>query len=107
MANKTPSINAQPSFSGVNSWSWTLGNADTGVGIQIPTFADKTVSITGTFGGATVAIIGSNDSTTGLDGNWVTLDDPQGNALSKTAAALKAILENPLWIACTSSGGSG
>lgn len=55
---------------------------------QVASFADRSVQITGTFDGATVIFEGSNDGT-----NFRTLTDPQGNDISKTAAALEQITE--------------
>jgi len=85
----------------VLTWSG-LSTADTGIPVSIPKFADKTVTITGTFAAATIALQGSNDAT-----NWFSLTDPQGNAISKTAAAIEAVTENPLWIRPAVTGGSG
>jgi len=80
-----------------------IGNADTGVPVSIPKFADKTVTITGTFAAATVVLQGTNDPAT----EWLPLTDPQGNAISKSAAAMEAVTENPLWIRPAVTGGSG
>ena len=63
---------------------------------------DRSVQLTGTFGNATVLIQGSNDGT-----NYVTLTDPQGNALSFTTAGLEQIEEATRYIKPTSSGGDG
>ena len=51
-------------------------------------YSDRTVHIFGTFTTATCLIEGSLDGT-----NWITLTDPQGNALSKTAASLENVQE--------------
>lgn len=52
-------------------------------------FSDRSIVVTGTFGaGGTVVWEGSNDGT-----NYVTLTDPQGNALSITSAGIKAVTE--------------
>lgn len=107
MASITPTYPSSEGTPGVKIVRWALANADDGVGVVTAPFADKTVTITGTFGGATVVVQGSNDSTDGTDGTWITLVDPQGTGISKTSAAIEAILENPLWIRATSSGGSG
>src|SRR3990170_2252557 len=87
----------------------TMGNADTGVGvdgtgstIQLPGFADRTVQVAGTFGGATVTVQGSNDGT-----NWATLRDPQGADLTFTVAGIKQVLEVTRHIRATTSGGAG
>lgn len=70
--------------------SWTLTNGDTGAPIEAGDYADATVQITGTFGSSgSVTFEGSNDGT-----NFVALTDPQGNAITKTSAALEVIEEN-------------
>lgn len=75
---------------GITVVQWTgLLNGDDGAPVDLLSFADRSVQITGTFGaGGTVVIEGSNDGT-----NYVTVTDPQGNAISKTAAGIEAILE--------------
>ena len=66
-------------------------------------FGDMAVQVSGTFGGATVLIEGSNDNS-----NWFTLNDPQGTALSiATSGKIETILEAPRYIRPTSSGGGG
>jgi hypothetical protein len=74
---------------------WTLTGTDTGVlsttgptYVQNPQGSDRSVQVSGTFGGGTVLIEGSNDGS-----NWFTLTDPTGAALSFAAAGLKQILE--------------
>jgi hypothetical protein len=55
----------------------------------MPGFADRAVQIRGTFGaGGTVVIEGTIDGT-----NYITLTDPQGNAISKTADSIESISE--------------
>lgn len=68
-------------------FSWTLTTADhTGVGIEWSAYSDRTFVFTaGAWGGATVAIEGSNDGT-----NWVLLSDAAG-AADATATANKAM----------------
>jgi hypothetical protein len=70
--------------------SWTpLANGDSGLPFAMPGFADRSVQVGGTFGaGGTVIIEGSIDGS-----NYIVLTDPQGNAISKTAAAIEAISE--------------
>ena len=85
----------------VETWE-TLTESDTAGPRIIPFKSDKTVSVTGTFGTATVVIQGSNDGT-----NWFTLTDAADAALSFTAAGLSEILENPLYIRPSASGGTG
>ena len=81
--------------------SWTdLASGDTGQPVVLAQFADRTVQVGGTFDGASLIFEGSNDGAT-----YHTLMDPQGNALSFTAAGLEAVLELPLWVRPRVSGG--
>lgn len=84
------------------SVTWALGNADTGVATSINRWADRTVHVLGTFGGATVTVEGSNDGV-----NFLTLSDTTGAALMFTAAGMKVILENPIYIRAKTAGGTG
>lgn len=62
---------------------------DNGAPIEMAEFADRSVQVTGTFGaGGTIVWQGSNDGST-----WVTMSEPDGTAISLTAAGLKAVLE--------------
>ena len=78
----------------VGQWSGLL-NGDTANPIQVPLYADKSVSVEGTFGTATVNIRGSIDGV-----NYYTLNDPQGNALTFASGTkrIEAILENVAYI---------
>jgi len=71
--------------------TWVLTTADPNgdpvVGYE--DYADRTVQFYGTFGGATVQLQGRLD----VVGGYEPLTDPQGNAITKTAAALEAVLE--------------
>ncbi len=94
---------------GSHKWVWDpMGNADTGAPLDPDgggiAFADKTVQIVATaYGGATIVIQGSNDGT-----NWFTLTNPNNDNLSFTTGdQLEAILENPLYIRPSTSGGTG
>lgn len=95
--------------------SWTLVNGEYGRPIEISSFPDKTVHIYGTFGsGGSVTIYGSNNPVDavgeGVDpasGTWVALVDPQGNAITKTAAAIEQVLENPKYITAKVTAGDG
>lgn len=68
--------------------TWTpLLNGDVGDAFELSDFADKSVQVDGTFGvGGSVTLQGSNDLV-----NWYALSDPQGVALTFTAAGLKAV----------------
>lgn len=85
----------------ITTWA-SIGDSDTCTAVEIPSFADQTVQVIGTFSSATVILQGSNDNT-----NWVTLTDPLNNAISFTGAGMKLVAQNPLWVRPISSGGSG
>ena len=73
-------------------FTWVLTNVDNDgapVGPNHADYADRAVQMFGTFGGAAVAIQGSNDDGT----TWFTVDDPQGVDLSLSAAGGKAVSE--------------
>lgn len=93
--------NTSNDFNKMRTASWALGNADTGNAVDMHRWADRTVQVLGTFGGATVTIQGSNDNT-----NWVTLNDSGSTALTFTAAGMKLILENPIYVRAISAGGT-
>lgn len=80
----------------------TLTESDTATEVELGAFADRSVQVVGTFGGATVVVEGSNDGT-----NWVTLSDYQGTALSFTAAFLAPVAELTRFIRVSASGGTG
>lgn len=80
-----------------------IPNGDSGAPLEMPGSNVRSVQVGGTFGaGGTVVIEGSNDGT-----NYVTLTDPQGNAISKTSAAIEAIQEVPRYIRPRVTAGDG
>ena len=82
---------------------WTaLPQAGDGEPIPFCQYTDKSAQVTGTFGGATVQIEGSNDGST-----WATLTDPQGNALSFSSAKIEMISEATLVVRPKVTGGDG
>ena len=84
--------------------TWTgLDNDDSGIPVDLVDFPDKTVTITGTFGAAgSITMEGSNDNT-----NWFALTDPQGNAITKTSAAMELIVEAPRYVRPRVTAGDG
>lgn len=102
MSTIAPTVVKATECDSVNIVTWVMGIADTGVAVNMADAADRCVQITGTFGGATVLVEGSNDGT-----NYATLSDPQGNAISKTSAGIEQIEEVTRYIRCSTSGGSG
>ena len=80
-----------------------MGDDDTGTSIEVYSYPDKTIQFSGTWGGATVILQGSQDGTT-----WKTLVDSSGIALSFTVDSdIKLIRDNPRFLRASSSGGSG
>lgn len=101
MANITPIVINVGDQTWYAKWP-AMGNADTGLAMDMGQYPDRTVGVTGTFGGATVTIQGSMDGTT-----WVTLNDFKGNALTITSANVSLIAESPIHLRAITSGGSG
>ena len=67
----------------------TQADSDLGAAVSTVAFPDRAVQVAGTFGvGGAVVIEGSIDGS-----NYAPLTDPQGNALSFTAAKIEAISE--------------
>jgi hypothetical protein len=83
--------------------SWLpLASGDEGSAARFSQYTDKSVQVSGIFGGATLRFEGSNDGTT-----YFPLTDPQGNALDFTSAKLKAVTEATLWVRPRVVGGDG
>lgn len=98
-----PALGLQSDNRGVSMVSWTpLAGTDVGAAIEMPSKSDRTVQILGTFDSATVVLQGSLNGT-----DWQTLTDPQGNAISKTAAAIEAVSEAVRYMRPSVSGGGG
>lgn len=104
MATRQP-VRADISVSGraqLITWSGLL-NGDDGGPVDWVDFADRCVQVTGTFGAAgSVTLQGSNDGTV-----WSTLADPQGNALTVTAAKIEQVLELPRYVRPIVTAGDG
>ena len=83
--------------------AWKLGTGQTGAAIQMPGYTLKTVQFSGTFGGSTVQLEGSNDGV-----NYVILRDKGSSSasLATSSAIMRAVLENPRYIRGTTSGGT-
>lgn len=90
MSTITPTItNPEDTNGRCRIISWTgIAEGDTCAAARLSQFADRTVQIEGTFGGATITIEGSLDTV-----NFHVLTDPQGNAISAGSAKLEAISE--------------
>lgn len=84
-----------------------MANGDVGSPVMLGDWADRTVQITGTFGvGGSVTLEGSNDSANATP-TYTALTDPQGNAVTKTGAAIEALEELPLLVRPNVTAGDG
>jgi len=87
----------------VTKFVWTgVTSADTFQAAMIPAAALSTVQVGGNFDSATLVLQGSLDGVT-----YFTLNDLQGSAISKTAAALEGIAEFCIFVKPSASGGAG
>ncbi|SOD41322.1 hypothetical protein [Nitrosovibrio sp. Nv4] len=84
--------------------TWTgLANGDTGAPLVSFDHADMSAQVDGTFGvGGSVTLQGSNDGA-----NWYALTDPQGNAITKTAAGLEQATEIVKYVRPSVTAGDG
>ena len=84
-----------------------MANGDSGVPFGFPDWADRTIQVFGTFGaGGTLIIEGSNDLGP-TPTNWTAMVDQNGTALSFTAAGVRLLNEEPLWIRPRVTAGDG
>ena len=101
MANITP----VPTYDGntvVVLWE-TILDGDTGLSFLAFHMNDLSIAVNGTFGaGGSINMEGSNDGT-----NWHILTDPQGNAITKTAAFMEQITEACKLYRVNCTGGDG
>ena len=89
MATVTPTVTDISKDGHVIMITWALTTADAdGAPAEWCAFADRTVTFTGTWGGATAALEGSNDGTT-----WLALADVQGTAITATANKIETAVE--------------
>ena len=83
--------------------TWTgVTETDTFAPVSLPEYTNKSFQLTGTIGGATTVLKGSNDGT-----NYAGLQDAEGAAISMGAAGLVQVLENTQWYLPEASGGTG
>lgn len=91
---------------GVIGWllTWAnIGNGDTPMPVSAyGGYGSKSFQAEGTFGGTSVAIVGSNDGA-----NYHGLSDPTGTTIALTAGGLKEVLEHSLYLKPALTGGSG
>lgn len=86
------------------TWSGLLATStDTGEPVKVLDWADYSVQFEGNFGvGGSITFEGSNDGT-----NFRALTDPQGNAITKTAAAIEQIEEAVRFVRPSVTAGDG
>jgi hypothetical protein len=87
----------------VRNERWTLAQNDDGQPHRFASYSDRSVHVSGVFGGASVVFEGSNDG----GATWVTLSDPQGAALTFTAVGLKQVDQISLLARPRVTGGDG
>jgi hypothetical protein len=73
----------------VVTWAGMV-NGDVGAPVEMGDFGDRSIQVSGTFDTSTIVLEGSNNGS-----NYLTLTDPQGNALSKTSEAIEQVQEVP------------
>lgn len=105
MATRTATVDTINDFNNMAlliQWSGLL-NGDSGDPYTIPGYSDRSIQVQGTFGtGGSISLEGSNDGT-----NYIVLTDPQGNAITKTSAAIEAVTELPRYIRPRVTAGDG
>lgn len=112
MASVVPTITQITTLYGhVTVYTWAaIGDADTCVPVPMDAMGDRSVHVYGTFGGATISIKGSNEPNadpTLAQTNFVALHDPQGVALTMTAAKIEEVSEVTHWLVPSTASGSG
>lgn len=103
MANISPVVQTTDTGATRAVWSGVLAG-DVCLPVDYDAYADRTVQIAGTFGGATVAVQGSLEK---VPTNWAVLTDPQGNDLNISAAKIEMVVENTAFVRPAVAGGDG
>jgi hypothetical protein len=70
--------------------------------VRLAVYSDRSVQVSGAFGGASITIAGSNDGIT-----WHALTGTDGQPLTITQPLLRQIVELPVWIKPRVFGGDG
>ena len=89
---------------GTKTVRWTLTASQTGKPVSLPDYPDKTVTISGTFGGAVTfegcnELRGDGDHTDYANAKYVPITDSlDAAAISKTSDAGEVVLQNYLWV---------
>lgn len=79
----------------------TSAGSDTCNPVYYPKHSTKSIQVSGTFGGSSTALNGSNDGT-----NYAALNNPAGSAIAITAAKVSGVLENTAYIQPVNTGGT-
>ena len=85
-------------------WEALVTTSLPGKAVDIAKYSDMHVTIYGTWDTSTVTMQGTDDPRGNPDhadhanAAWLTLPDPQGNAIAPTADGMEQILDNPKWI---------
>src|SRR5690606_22699135 len=74
-------------------YEWNLTASGNGVGAEFARWPDKSVTVTGTFGGGTVTLEGSNDGS-----NWVALKNHANTPISLTDEGIESVLEHTRYV---------
>lgn len=98
----TDDTGAQDGAITIHTWAALTNASPDGAPVRCSQYAAMTIQVTGTFGAGTFVLQGSNDGT-----NWFTLNNRQAAAISSTAALLKDVAEQPLWVRPNVTGSDG
>jgi hypothetical protein len=77
----------------VTVWASMGADDDDGEPVRLAVYSDRSIQVSGTFGGASVTIGGSNDGLT-----YHALHDTLGNLMTLTEGKLQQIVELPIFI---------
>lgn len=103
MTTRTAMVTAAGPTNHANLAIWTrLVAGDDGAAVECVDFADRCIQVTGDFGGATLAIQGSNDGI-----HWCALSNQWGSPLAFTVGALGQAMELPRYMRPLVNGGDG
>ena len=95
-------IKAEQGLKNAVSVQWTgVASSSTPTAFKAANYVDHTIQVAGTFGGATIALHGSNDGVT-----YTQLTDQANAALTCTTTCLKSIQQPALYIKPVVSGGT-
>ena len=97
MATINPTITRDKRGLITHAYTFGTGASAVGAPFEASDFPDKTITIEGTFGGATITLEGSNSAPSASQ--WHILSDtPADGTIVETAKGIFAILENPKYM---------